>query len=112
MIDSSINIVMFHSISDGEGPVCIPPAVFREQYVFSRVAGSAEYRSETTLHGDEASSSFTNPLRYSPLTMDIRTLQQSRFRNCRHAAGAARFSCPGVRSGRRVTGKTLGIGLA
>ncbi len=31
MIDSSINIVMFHSISDGEGPVCIPPAVFREQ---------------------------------------------------------------------------------
>jgi peptidoglycan/xylan/chitin deacetylase (PgdA/CDA1 family) len=31
VIDSFVNILMFHSISDGQGPVCIPPAVFREQ---------------------------------------------------------------------------------
>ncbi len=31
MIGSFVNILMFHSISDGHGPVCIPPAVFREQ---------------------------------------------------------------------------------
>jgi peptidoglycan/xylan/chitin deacetylase (PgdA/CDA1 family) len=31
MIYSFVNILMFHSISDGQGPACIPPAVFREQ---------------------------------------------------------------------------------
>jgi peptidoglycan/xylan/chitin deacetylase (PgdA/CDA1 family) len=31
VIDYFVNILMFHSISDGQGPGCIPPAVFREQ---------------------------------------------------------------------------------
>ena len=43
MIDSSVNIVMFHSISDGEGPVLhFTRSVPRAANVFSRVAGSVE----------------------------------------------------------------------